>query len=320
MTESASIISQFSSLVLTTTEALAYVYENTLISKETRSALGTHSTPSFLVDYVVGNLADWINEIPVNERNVYEPACGHAAFLVSAMRLLTELLPSEKAVPSRRGPYLRGRLHGTDIDSFALELARLSLTLTDIPNPDGWDLEPQNMFLDGRLAEQARANTILLANPPFGDFTPEEKQFYREKKSEVRFLNKSAEMLWRTLPQLREGSVFGVILPQNFLHSDNGREIREFLVRECELKEICLFPDQVFSFSDAESACLIGARKKITRPPEVRYRRIREREVPSFRTDYLASSTRSIAQSGSQMTIRFPFAFRPRGRLECFGG
>jgi N-6 DNA Methylase len=85
-------------LVLTTTEALAYVYENTLISKETRSALGTHSTPSFLVDYVVGNLADWVNDIPADKRSVYEPACGHAAFLVSAMRLLAELLPPEKAL------------------------------------------------------------------------------------------------------------------------------------------------------------------------------------------------------------------------------
>jgi hypothetical protein len=53
------------------------------------------------------------------------------------MRLLTEMLPTEKAIPSRRGPYLRNRMHGTDIESFALELARLSLTLTDIPNPDG---------------------------------------------------------------------------------------------------------------------------------------------------------------------------------------
>src|ERR1035438_6068862 len=34
--ESARIINQFSSLALTTTESLAYVYENTLISKETR--------------------------------------------------------------------------------------------------------------------------------------------------------------------------------------------------------------------------------------------------------------------------------------------
>jgi hypothetical protein len=99
------------------------VYENTLISKETRSSLGTHATPSFLVDYIVGSLTDWVAEIPVRERTVFEPACGQAAFLVSAMRLLTEMLPADEAIPGRRGPYLRSRLHGTDIDPFALELA-----------------------------------------------------------------------------------------------------------------------------------------------------------------------------------------------------
>src|SRR5204862_6604746 len=83
--ESARIISQFSSLVLTTTESLAHVYENTLISEETRLSLSTHRTPSFLVDYVVGNLADWVREIPMEDRSVYEPGCGHAEFLVSAM-------------------------------------------------------------------------------------------------------------------------------------------------------------------------------------------------------------------------------------------
>ena len=57
--ESARTIERFSSLALTATESLAYVYENTLISRKTRSQLGTHSTPSYLVDYVLGHLADW---------------------------------------------------------------------------------------------------------------------------------------------------------------------------------------------------------------------------------------------------------------------
>ncbi|MFI5109004.1 MAG: class I SAM-dependent DNA methyltransferase [Terriglobales bacterium] len=295
--ESARTINQFSSLALTTTESLAYVYENTLISKETRSSLGTHSTPPFLVDYVVGNLADWIGEIPVNERSVYEPACGHAAFLVSAMRLLTELLPADKAISSRRGPYLRSRLHGADIDPFALELARLSLTLTDIPNPDGWDLKAQDTFLGDRLADQARRNTILLANPPFDSFTPRQRQSYQDQKSEVRFVNKAAEMLWRTLPQLPEGGVFGVVLPQTLLHSDNARDLREFLVRDYELREICVFPDKVFSFSDAESAILVGRRKRVNGENHVRYRRVRERQLQSFRSAYVASTTRTVPQS-----------------------
>jgi hypothetical protein len=39
-----------------------------------------------------------VREIPVNERSVFEPACGHAAFLISAMRLLTDLLPPDRAI------------------------------------------------------------------------------------------------------------------------------------------------------------------------------------------------------------------------------
>jgi hypothetical protein len=308
--ESARIIDQFSSLALTTTESLAYVYENTLISKETRSAFGTHGTPSFLVDYVVGNLTDWIEEIPVNERSVFEPMCGHSAFLISAMRLLTEMLPAEKAIPSRRGPYLRSRMHGADVESFALELARLSLTLTDIPNPDGWDLEPQDMFLSDRLAVRAKKNTILLANPPFDNFTPQEQQQYRDQNSGVRFVNKSAEMLWRTLPHLPEGGVFGVVLPQTILHSDNARDLREFLSTECELREICLFPDKVFSFSDAESAVLVGRRKTVRGQSEVRYRRVRERDLDRFRSDYAASTTRIVRQSrflaDNSFSLRLP--------------
>ena len=296
LAEAAQSIDRFSSLVLTTTESLAYVYENTLISKATRSALGTHSTPSFLVDYVVGNLAQWVSEIPVNNRSVFEPACGHAAFLVSAMRLLTDLLPADKAIPSRRGPYLRSRLHGTDIDPFALELARLSLTLTDIPNPDGWDLKAENMFLGERLATQAKRNTILLANPPFDNFTPQDKLEYSEKSAELRFTNKAAEMLWRTLPQLPEGGVFGVVLPRTILHSDDATDLRKVLVEGFELKEIALFPDKVFSFSDAESAVIIGRRKKADGNGSVIYRRIRERQLPSFRREPSSSASNSVLQ------------------------
>jgi type I restriction-modification system DNA methylase subunit len=293
----ANVISRHSSLALTTTESLAYVYENTLISRETRIKLRTHSTPSFLVDYVVGNLSDWINEIPVDERSVFEPACGHAAFLVSAMRLLTELLPSERATARRRGSYLRSRLHGSDIDPFALELARLSLTLTDIPNPDGWDLQPGDMFIGSGLAEQSKKSTILLANPPFDNFSPKEQATYAKKNTELSFVNKSAEMLWRTLPNLRSGAVFGVVLPQSFLHNSNAKDARQMLLTNYELREICLFPDKVFPFSDAESVVLLGRRRPATDKSSVRYSRIRERGLPSFRSSYKASSTALVSQS-----------------------
>jgi hypothetical protein len=305
--ESAGDIDRFSSLTLTTTESLSYVYENALISKETRSSLGTHTTPSFLVDYIVGNLTDWLEEVPVNERSVFEPACGQAAFLVSAMRLLTEMLPADEASPSRRGPYLRSRLHGTDIDPFAVELARLSLTLTDIPNPDGWDLTVQDMFVGDHLREQAKRNTILLANAPFENFKRQERKDYHERNSGVCFVNKSAEMLWRTLPHLPVGGVFGVVVPQTMLHANSARDLREFLAHECELKEVCLFPDRLFSFSEAESAIIIGRRKQVAGQNYVRYRRIREPELESFRSAHPLLPSRNIPQSRFSRDISLSF-------------
>jgi hypothetical protein len=117
-------------------------------------------------------------------------------------------------------------------------------------------------------------------------------------------------MLWRTLPHLPLGGVFGVVLPQTLLHSDSGRELREILLREYELKEVCLFPDGVFSFSDAESAVVIGRRKKVTGQNQVRYRHIRERELESFRSDYSAGSTRAVRQlrfsSDESLSLRVP--------------
>ena len=173
--ESARAISQFSHLGLVGTDAVAYLYENALITKDIRTKLGTYSTPTYLVDYIIGRLRPWIDEIPVKQRQVFEPACGHAAFLLAAMQLLGDLLPPEMSSPSKRHQYLRARLHGCDVDSFALEIARLRLTLADAPNPDGWDLQPADIFQGDSLARDSQAASIILANPPFANFSLSER-------------------------------------------------------------------------------------------------------------------------------------------------
>jgi hypothetical protein len=304
---SARTIDQFANLALTTTESLGYVYENTLISEETRASLGTHSTPSYLVDYIVGHLAEWIEGIPENYRSVFEPACGHAAFLVSAMRLLTQLLPPEKAIPSRRGPYLRSRLHGTERDPFAVELARLALTLSDIPNPDGWDLRVEDMFVGDRLEDQTRANTILMANPPFENFEDKEPAAYEKENTEIVVNNKATEMLRRILPQLQPGSVFGVVVPQTMLHGAFAEDVRRYLIEHFELREVSLFPDKVFTFSEAESAVLLGRRlpDQSHKRTTLSFRWIREWQMPNFRETFDAPSSRTVEQSRFNETVRW---------------
>jgi hypothetical protein len=294
----ASAIAGHPNLRFATTEALAFVYENALITKAIRDELGTHSTPTYLVDYLVGRLAPWIEQIDVSQRNVFEPASGHAGFLCAAMRVLTELLPEEKSTASARRSYLRSRIHGCEKDPFALEIARLSLTLADIPNPNGWDLVPGDMFETDVLERRSHGASILLANPPFMNFSAKERERYRLAGFECRYRNKTAEMLRRTLPYLPNGSCFGVVVPQGFLHSRNAAELRREVLTQYEIDEILLFPDKVFAFSDMESAVLIG-RKHLRggRIHQVRYRRVRERTIDEFRESYTASMERNVPQS-----------------------
>ncbi|MBN1973206.1 MAG: hypothetical protein JW787_06175, partial [Sedimentisphaerales bacterium] len=119
------IVEPVSSFSHITTESLAYVYENTLVSKETRQVLGTHATPSWLVNYIVWELIDWIEGIPQKDRYVLEPACGHAPFLTAGAKLLS--FPHiYKGKEEDRHKYLREHLIGIDKDSFAEEIARLA--------------------------------------------------------------------------------------------------------------------------------------------------------------------------------------------------
>ena len=295
--QAAGTIKEFAHLGHVTTESLAHVYERALITKKTRREFGTHSTPPYLVDYIVWQLAPWIEEIPEEQRHVFEPACGHAAFLVAVMRMLRELLPN--GMQARRRRYLRQRLHGCDRDLFALELARLSLTLADVPNPNGWDLQPGDMFARDLLADCAARSMILLANPPFRRFSADEKKNYAEQENEPRYQNKAAEMLGRTLPHLPPGGVFGVVVPQGLLHSRNARDLRSLLAESYEIQEICLFPDKIFAHSGAESAIILGRRVRARRAKTaiVRYGRVREQDVERFKNSYAVTAENRVPQA-----------------------
>ena len=91
-------------------------------------------------------------------------------------------------------------------------------------------------------------------------------------------------MLSRTLPHLRPGAVFGVVVPQGFLYSTQAAALRAFMTRNFEIAEICLFPDKIFTFSDMESAILLGrrARKPRLAAYRVHYRQVREPDVTAL--------------------------------------
>ncbi len=284
--ESAREMSGFSHLGLVSTDALAYLYEHALITPEVRAALGTYSTPTYLVDYIIGKLRPWIEAIPVRQRQVFEPACGHAAFLLAAMQLLGDLLPKGMSSPQRH-QYLRTRLHGYDIDPFALEIARLRLTLADAPNPNGWDLQVADMFEGDSLARGSRKANIILANPPFKNLSATERRQTNSGSTRTLHVNTTAEVLHRVATSMQPGAVFGMIVPQGLLRRSNAASLRQLLATDFEISEICLLPDKAFT-SGAESAILLGRRVQPGQQNQrsVLYRRVRESNIEDFKRSY----------------------------------
>lgn len=76
-----------------------------------------------------------------------------------------------------------------------------------------------------------------------------------------------------------EGSVFGVVLPQGFLHKKNLADLRERIIRDFELSQICPLPENVFAFGKHKSVLLFG-RKRIAESRKNGRNRILYRYVP----------------------------------------
>jgi hypothetical protein len=231
-------------------EALAYVYENTFVSVETRRKYGTHATPPEVAEFIVRSLPFESIENPT-QRTVFEPFCGHAPFLTAALGRLRSLLGSTLNAQERHN-YLIRMLMGMELDSFAREVARYSLILADYPNPDGWKIDEDDVFESKLFAEHLQAANIVLSNPPYASFSAEERKRYTALRSP----DKAAEALLRVLdnPPL----MLGFLLPRSFIDSRIYRTARQQLADAYEEISLIALPDNAFRYSEVETAIVMA--------------------------------------------------------------
>ena len=288
----ADLASKFASFRCISTETLGALYEEALLSPRTRKLLSVHRTPTYLVDYMLARMSHWIeDDLGVENCRVWEPSCGHAPFLVGAVRLLSDLLPEHIASDQvKRRKFLRSHIGGCDRDAFALEIARLSLTLADIPNPNGWKLDPVKDMFDGDyLARNIATNSVVCVNPPFesADVSARDRA-----NGDLRFHRngQAAELLRRVIQSAEPRTVFGVVVPQTILESVWFKSLRRDLMEQCEIQEITVFPDKVFQFADVETGIIIARKRAVATmaSPRFLFRRVFEKGIDGFIKDYHA--------------------------------
>lgn len=298
------------SLADVSSESIAFVYDNALLDKaagkgkkrkggepyDIRKELGIHSTPSVLIHHMLAQMWGMVEEIAPADRVVFEPACGHAPFLTAAMRWLRDWDATGASATDHN--YMRTHVRGLEADTFAIELAKLALTLADEPHGNSWAIQHGDMFAPGVLAKEAKKARILLSNPPYEACTDTDRAKYKKLGEAVTANTKAVEMLRRTLPHLPAGGVFGVVMPVGVLHDKESKAVREDLLKGFDLSEISVFADNLFEHGDHEVAVLMGRKKKPrSTPPSLMYRRVREGGMAAFKERLAFSWEREVLQS-----------------------
>jgi len=233
---------------------LAFVYENTLITPETRKLFGTHSTPRQVAEYIVQRLE--LHHHKPESLRIYEPFAGAGIFLVSALRHLRDLLPVT-LTDQQRHEFLTARISGGEIEPFACEVAKLSLILADYPNHNGWKIEELDLFEGDLLKERLRSNNVILCNPPFESFSKKEKADYKIAQT---VNSKPMAVLDAALDA--HPLCLGFVLPRPFIVEGQFIEQRKRIEKLYENVEIVELPDRIFNASTIEAALLIARNKR----------------------------------------------------------
>lgn len=243
---------------------LAFVYENTLVTPSTRKRFGTHSTPRQLAEYAVARLE--LHHYQPDDLDIYEPFAGAGTFLTSALRHVRDLLPVDWRDQERHA-FLVGRLAGDEIDLFAREVAMLSLILADYPNQNGWRVHVADLFVDGVLQSRMQGANVVLCNPPFEDFSDNERKRYAIARQ---FYSKPKAVLNTVLDAHPRSLAF--VMPRPFILHRKFAEERRRIEALYGNVELVALPDRIFAASTIESALLIAREPRPPAPPVIAVR------------------------------------------------
>lgn len=243
-------------------DAVSHAWANTLVTKRLRKRLGIHRTPRSIVRHIVDRIP--FGTIPEEERFVVEPCCGSAVFLVAALNRMRDLLDPDMDEQARH-VYFQDRLTGFERDAFGREAARLCLALADYPQPNGWKINRQDVFLSAEFEESLRRARVVLCNPPFEDVGAADRKQY-----DAAFIRPPLEILQRVLTNLHPEGVIGFVLPQVFVSGDAYRSIRELLAKRFADFDLVTLTDTGWEHAQPPTALLIAteprrhARSRVT--------------------------------------------------------
>ena len=304
-------------------DVLGSVYENYLgyrlsksrkgmtldIDARKRKEQGIYYTPDFIVDYIVKNslkpvLDKCKNINDLKKIKVLDPACGSGSFLIKALEVIYD---KYREFGNPGGVYtkltiLLDNIFGVDLDSQAVEIARLNLLINTLDNrmrlppldknikngnslisgsdeeskkyfgknyrdkkPFNWQEEFPDVFKQGGFG-------AIVGNPPYIQLSMDAKQDNDLKKylldkyqSSMGRLNTFGFFIRLGIDLLKENGILGFIIPNTLLTQDYYRQLRETILNYCIISNIVTFQDLPFKDAVVENIIIIVQKTKSER-------------------------------------------------------
>lgn len=216
-------------------------YLELLIPENDRKLNGAFFTPSYIVNYIINEIA------PKENDKTIDPSSGSGAFLIG----LTEYYHSKfgKSVKST----IKENIYGADILSYNIERTKLLLTIFALQKGEIIFNEDFNIIQADSLRYKWNiAFDNIVGNPPyvkFQDLSQDNRAFLTDKWDSVSggTFNLYFAFFELGYKLLKQGGRLGYITPNNYFTSLAGESLRAFLVnKKCLYKIIDFNSKKVF--------------------------------------------------------------------------
>ncbi|WP_218952201.1 N-6 DNA methylase [Amycolatopsis anabasis] len=207
-------------------------FEAAVDSPALRKARGAFFTPSALCDYIV----DWAVRTPADQ--VLEPACGEAAFLLSAGARLDRLGEADGVTP---GPLRGVELHAASARHAAAVVEQAGHRV-QVDVGDFFEFDPRPAY------------DVVVGNPPYvryQDFSGEARSRSRQAALRAGVPLTGLASSWAAFTVhaalfLKPGGRLGLVLPAELLTVNYAAPVRRFLLERFKSVRLVLFTERVF--------------------------------------------------------------------------